>query len=188
MSQNTFNIIYTGYLDPHADKEQFIQDFCAKFRIPKAKALSLANSKTEILLKKNLDIERAQKYHNTLKKMGMIVRMEANIPTETDPTQSSTQIIAPPYDKTEITPSLINNTCPSCGSEQLNELSCMSCGKIFEDEDTLGETQVLSSQEIIGKPSVKKSTEKKNNNNLLTWLLITGLIILSGITVTLMIL
>lgn len=77
MSNNTYDVLYQGDLVAGSNREEVIQSFAQLFKIDAEKAANIIAGK-DMRLKKDLDLEQANKYQAVLKKVGMLVDVVAH--------------------------------------------------------------------------------------------------------------
>lgn len=170
-----FNIIFTGKVKPKVDQAEFIAAFTSRFKVSKEKARQIITSGKPVVIKKALDSEQAIRYLKVLDAMGMVVRRE---PTAWP--------LEPVNDKTlqqkEASPSAIT-ICPKCGSDQIEDGSCLGCGIIIEkhllsrrkqdlptkEPLTTGETGSADSSSFVIETESKDSRERRPSTWQLYW-------------------
>ena len=69
----TFQVIFTGALQPGKDAERIVELFSEKFKLERAVADKLVRAGRPVVLKKGLDLEKAEKYLSVLRLLGMVV-------------------------------------------------------------------------------------------------------------------
>jgi predicted nucleic-acid-binding Zn-ribbon protein len=127
---NKYNVVYAGLQDG-ISAEEFINKFCSKFGIAEAKAQQIVASTSQVVVKKNLEVDKAQQYATAFEACGMVVHLEEiiieaapePIPEVADPTGLSLEPLASEVEEEEAVA-----TCPKCGSEKINNDECLDCG------------------------------------------------------------
>jgi len=76
----SFQVIFTGELQPGKDAEQVIDRFSEKFKLERGKAELLIRSGRSVVLKKGLDQEKAVKYLAVLRHIGLVVEADRKLP------------------------------------------------------------------------------------------------------------
>lgn len=135
MSEN-FQVIFTGALQPGKDAARIVDLFSEKFRLERAIAEKLIHAGRPVVLKKGLDLEKAEKFLNVLRLMGMVVELDPKPkpkPPEPAPFPESGLALEPldngGDDATEVLePSDNRERCPKCGSEHMVLGVCQDCG------------------------------------------------------------
>jgi uncharacterized membrane protein len=137
-----YTVIYTGQLRLGTEIDDAIAEFCRRFKVSEEKARKLFTASREITLKKALEQSKAEKYRQALEAIGMIVRLEpirqesalgglsAGLSLEPlvdseSPTVTSLDAAAQPS-RAPTAP-----TCPKCGSENLENDTCLGCGIVI---------------------------------------------------------
>lgn len=133
-----YQVIYTGQLRLGTEIEEAIADFCHRFKVSEEKAAKLLSSAREVVLKKSLEKQKAEKYLQALESVGMIVRLEAMQPTTQADNLSLVPLSEDDADPDSPTVASLDKradaarpTCPKCGSERLENDSCLSCGIVI---------------------------------------------------------
>lgn len=130
-----YQVIYTGQLQLGIEINDAIAEFCRHFKVSEEKAKKLLSSAREVVLKKSLEKQKAEKYQRVLESVGMVVRLEPMQPDglslvpleeETDP-DSPTVASLDNGEASARSPA----TCPKCGSDRLQNDSCLSCGIVI---------------------------------------------------------
>jgi len=138
MSAESFQVIFTGALQPGKDAERIVELFSEKFKLERAVADKLVRAGRPVVLKKGLDLEKAEKYLSVLRLLGMVV--------ELDPKPKPPEPAPPPApkipqglalepldnggdDTTEVLePADGVERCPKCGSVNMVMGICQDCG------------------------------------------------------------
>lgn len=123
-----FNVVYTGQLQNGVTEDEFIAKFCSKFGISEAKARQIAASKTDVVIKKELDEDKAAKYVAALENCGMTVRMDEIIAAPQPGAGLSLEPIEEEKTSEKDTESYDRSVCPRCGSDQIEDDECKACG------------------------------------------------------------
>ena len=107
---NRFNVVYTG-LQEGISVEEFITKFCNKFGVSEKKAQQIASSTSDVVVKKNLDTDKAKKYASAFESCGIVVRLDeiVNEPDE----KSGGLSLEPMAEEKEAEEK--KNTPPQCG-------------------------------------------------------------------------
>ncbi|MCU7851710.1 MAG: hypothetical protein KZQ80_05795 [Candidatus Thiodiazotropha sp. (ex Monitilora ramsayi)] len=133
----SYQVVFTGELSPDTDAERVIERFSEKFKLERAKAEKLIRGAKSVVLKKGLELEKAEKYLAVLHHLGMVVELDpkppAPEPEEAAPSLSG--LALEPIDNgggdtTEVLdPSqLAADRCPKCGSRSMELGICQDCG------------------------------------------------------------
>ncbi|MCM8855526.1 MAG: hypothetical protein LC541_04400 [Candidatus Thiodiazotropha sp.] len=135
-----YKVIFTGKLRPDANQERIIGLFSEKFKLGPEKAEKLIFSGKAATLKKDLDREKAEKYQQTLEKMGLVIELDPKPPieesVESDPINIPSGLALEAIDNgddedaTEVLDSSLQpgNRCPKCGSSNMEMGICQDCG------------------------------------------------------------
>jgi hypothetical protein len=133
-----FNVVFTG-LQTNATEEEFVKKFCQRFGVIEAKARKIAQSQTEVVIKKNIDETKARQYVIVLEAMGADIRL-VDLQAEAESQKQQTVSASDVQDKKAAglhlepiepatPPEQINGIiCPKCGSDQVVDDECQSCG------------------------------------------------------------
>ena len=123
---STFNVVYKGLKDGVGTAE-FIDSFCSTFGISQGKAEKIASASTEVIIKKELEEERAAKYIKALEACGAIAYAKENPPAAAD-----NGLSLEPIEGEESEQAAENDTvervCPKCGSSNIEADECLDCG------------------------------------------------------------
>ncbi len=133
-----YRVIYTGQLRLGTELNDAITDFCQRFKVSEEKARKVLSSSRAVTLKKDLAREKAEKYQQALEAVGMIVRLEpveqvaaldelSLVPLEESDTPADDATVA----SLDVTRKTVQSTCPKCGSQQLQNDTCLSCGIVI---------------------------------------------------------
>lgn len=134
MLDSKFNVVYTG-LQEGVTAEDFTSRFCSKFGISEQKAQQIVNSSSDVVVKKELDENKAEKYRSAFESCGMTIRVD-EIPAQ--PEAGSGLSLEPISDDSNNSETNATNAvptvnsakpqCPKCGSEQVEGDECQACG------------------------------------------------------------
>ena len=72
----SFQVVYTGELKPGTEADQVIEQFSEKFKVDREKAERLIRSARSVVLKKGLELDKAEKYLAVLRHIGMVVELD----------------------------------------------------------------------------------------------------------------
>jgi uncharacterized membrane protein/ribosomal protein L32 len=132
-----YKVIYTGKLKPGTERNRIVSLFSEKFKLGPEKAEKLIISGRPVTLKKDIDLEKAEKYQEALEKLGMIIELDPKPPVEepqlpdshSDLTlvafdngdEDATEVLEPSADP-------VAEACPKCGSMNMRMGICQDCG------------------------------------------------------------
>jgi uncharacterized membrane protein len=151
---DSFQVIFTGELLPGKDLDQVIQIFSEQFKVERSKADLLIRGARAVVLKKGLELERANKYVNILRHIGMVVELSPKpfegVTPQIDVSQSEASVAqtsAPETSaksKSDLALEALDNggddttevlepqggiePCPKCGSHRMELGVCQDCG------------------------------------------------------------
>jgi uncharacterized membrane protein len=132
-----YKVIYTGQLKPGTNQDRIIALFSDKFKLGPEKAKKLILSGRSVALKKDIDLEKAEKYQESLEKLGLIIELDPKPPVEetlmldSAPELTLAAIDNGDDDATEVLDPTINpaaDRCPKCGSLNMQMGICQDCG------------------------------------------------------------
>ncbi|MEW8027782.1 MAG: BPSS1780 family membrane protein [Candidatus Thiodiazotropha sp.] len=132
-----YKVIYTGKLKPGANQDRIIALFSEKFKLGPDKAEKLIISGRPVTLKKDIDLEKAEKYQESLEKLGLIIELDPKPPAKAADQLdklshlSLVTIDNGDEDATEVLDPTMNpagNRCPKCGSPNMQMGICQDCG------------------------------------------------------------
>jgi hypothetical protein len=132
-----YKVIYTGKLKPGTNRERIIALFSEKFKLGPEKAEKLIASGRSVTLKKDIDLDKAEKYQASLEKLGLTIELDPKPSLEdTLMLDGSTELTLAAIDNddedaTEVLDSTMNSTresCPKCGSSNMQMGICQDCG------------------------------------------------------------
>jgi uncharacterized membrane protein len=125
-----FNVVYTGLQDNVTDDE-FVNRFCKIFNSSEEKAIKIAAADSEVVIKKELDENKAKQYKNALTECGANIRLD-KIPQKEDAAGLGSGLSLEPIEEQKTsennTVATDPNTCPKCGSDQISGDECLACG------------------------------------------------------------
>lgn len=156
-----FKVRFTGQLSFDAEKEAVIVAFSDRFSIAENRVRQLLDSGSAVTLKKGLTREKAERYQRVVEGLGMevaVIPMSATVGQSPamandqsgvdsgsveqplpsfgglslepiDGEQSAQE--APVMSAGPASPSPRSVTCPKCGSERVEEGSCLECGIVI---------------------------------------------------------
>ncbi|MCP4268195.1 MAG: hypothetical protein GY777_21915, partial [Candidatus Brocadiaceae bacterium] len=70
----SYKVLFTGVLKPGAEPSAVVEAFCQRFGVSEEKGHQLIGANREVLLKKNMDLSKAERYRDALEKVGLTVR------------------------------------------------------------------------------------------------------------------
>jgi uncharacterized membrane protein len=129
----SYRIIYTGKVGPDKDMEQVIDRFSEKFKLDRKMAEKVIRAGKPVSLKKDLTLEKAEKYLTVLQHLGIEVEIDPK-PPEPEPVATPSGLELEPLDHgsgdtTEVLdPSPEIERCPKCGSTYMQMGICQDCG------------------------------------------------------------
>ncbi len=124
---STFNVVYKG-LKEGVSTEEFVDRFCTTFGISQSKAEKIATASTEVIIKKELEEERAAKYIKALEKCGAIVYVKENSPAAVEDNGLSLEPIEGEESGQDGEDNNTEPVCPKCGSTNIEGDECLDCG------------------------------------------------------------
>ncbi|MCW8891294.1 MAG: BPSS1780 family membrane protein [Sedimenticola sp.] len=133
-----YRVIYTGQLRLGTEKKEAIASFSTRFKVSEEKARKVLSSSKDLVLKKDLEKSKAEKYQQALEAIGMIVRIEpleqkaeldALSLVPIDGAADKTKSDAPVKENKPVEP--VTPTCPKCGSDRLDGDNCLACGIVI---------------------------------------------------------
>jgi uncharacterized membrane protein len=147
----SYRILYTGKVVPDKDIEQVIDRFSEKFKLDRKMAEKVIRAGKPVSLKKDLTLDKAEKYLTVLHHLGIEVEIDPK-PPEPEPAAAPSGLELEPLDNgggdtTEVLdPSPQVDRCPKCGSTHMQMGICQDCGivaakylaaqSVREDEDS----------------------------------------------------
>lgn len=133
-----YKILFSGQLRLDVTPQQAIDGFAAKFGVTTDKAQALINSGGKVVVKKGLTRHQAEKYHQALEEVGMIVSL-ASMQSRAQP--GSSLSLEPnddqPLKSNHEAAAASEKICPKCGSNQIENNSCLDCGIVLSDDAAL---------------------------------------------------
>lgn len=155
-----YKVFFTGQIKPGIDQQTLVASVSERFGVPEEKARQLVEAGKEVLLKKELERNKAEQYQQLLVQMGLSVRLEAMAPES----GFSSLSLAPMEGETESStePEIQKKvTCPKCGSDQIEGDNCLTCG-IFLSK-FLARQAVAQSPGVDAAGPVVRSRDEKTN-------------------------
>jgi uncharacterized membrane protein len=127
---NNYKVVYSGSLKGGTDVEQFIQNFMQLSKTSEEQARRLVSVGRTVTLKKNLDQVTAEKYRQTLDRLGMLVHVESVAVAAPD---NLTFAGETPHEQAAPQADSANSAarCPKCGSDRVKDDDCQACGIII---------------------------------------------------------
>ncbi len=133
--ESKFKIVYIGKLQPGTKAQELVERFSRNFHVSVEKARRLVGSDKPVVLKKGLDSAAADRFRVKLEMIGMQVRIEP-MPSEQTPLELS---LAPKEETKDQnaeamegdTPGKDSGCCPKCGSQRIEDDTCLNCGIIL---------------------------------------------------------
>jgi uncharacterized membrane protein len=162
-----YKVIYTGELKPGTNQAQIIALFSEKFKLGPEKAEKLIKSGRPATLKKDIDLEKAQKYQEALEKLGLVIELDPKPVEEPAVPTSDLTLVAfdnGDEDATEVLdPNMIpgGERCPKCGSSKMEMGICQDCGIVAakyyaaqarDADQTIVMNQANQTEEQAGNP------------------------------------
>jgi uncharacterized membrane protein len=132
MSDN-YRVVFTGEIEPGGDLEQVIDRFSEKFKLARDTAAKVIGAGRPVSLKKDLSLEKAEKYLNVLKTVGIVVEIDPK-PPEPEPVAAPSGLELEPLDHgggdaTEVLERVPGvDECPKCRSSNMEGGICQDCG------------------------------------------------------------
>ncbi len=129
----SYRIVFTGKTDPGKDLEQVIDRFSEKFKLERKMAEKVIRAGKPVSLKKDLDLQKAEKFMAVLQQIGIEVEIDPKPPQPELPQGNSAFELEPLDHGTGDTTEVLErdpgvNRCPKCGSERLEMGICQDCG------------------------------------------------------------
>jgi uncharacterized membrane protein/ribosomal protein L32 len=130
----SYRVLYTGKVNPDKDLEEVIDSFSEKFKLERKMAEKVIKAGRPVSLKKDLDLEKAEKYLAVLERIGIEVELDPKPPMpEPEPPAPSGLELEPldhgGGDTTEVLdPAPDLKQCPKCGSSRMEMGICQDCG------------------------------------------------------------
>jgi uncharacterized membrane protein len=132
MSDN-YRVVFTGEIAPGSDLEQVIDRFSEKFKLARDTAEKVIRAGKPVSLKKDLSLEKAEKYLTVLKTVGIVVEIDPK-PPEPEPVPAHSVLELEPLDHgggdaTEVLERVPGvDECPKCRSTNMEMGICQDCG------------------------------------------------------------
>ncbi len=148
----SYKVLFTGVLKPGAEPSAVVDAFCQRFGVSEEKGRQLIDAKREVLLKKNMDLSKAERYRDALEKVGLTVRLDPPPPSidtsglalepmenpECDEDDLDKTVVVTPGmvadyrgGETQTSASHVPPVCPKCGSENIKNGECLGCGIVI---------------------------------------------------------
>ena len=135
----SYRVLFTGKVNPDKDLDDVIDHFSEKFKLDRKVAEKVIKAGKPVSLKKDLELEKAEKYLAVLERIGIEVVLDPKPPEpepepEPEPPAQSSGLELEPLDHggsdtTEVldpTPGV--ERCPKCGSTNMEMGICQDCG------------------------------------------------------------
>ncbi|MEJ2452590.1 MAG: BPSS1780 family membrane protein [Candidatus Thiodiazotropha sp.] len=128
-----YRVVFTGKVEPGKDVEQVIDRFSEKFKLERKMAEKVIRAGRPVSLKKELPLDKAEKYVKVLQLIGIEVEIDPKPPVpEPAPALSGFELEPLDHgggDTTEVldqSPDV--GRCPKCGSTRMEMGICQDCG------------------------------------------------------------
>jgi uncharacterized membrane protein/ribosomal protein L32 len=141
----SYKIVYSGALKPGSDPAEVAANLAAKVGLPAAKARKLVETRQKTVLKKGLAREQAERYRDALEAMGMLVGLEPESPAPADFGLS----LEPKDEPAPAAESAAGPSCPKCGSQRIENDSCLDCGIILSKYRARLEREAAAASEPV---------------------------------------
>ena len=136
--EEQFKILFSGQLRHDVTPEEAIDSFATKFGVSQDRAQALINSGGEVVIKKGLTRLQAEKYRQALDAVGIIVSMiPMQPPVEHEPSHPLSPTVENPQESDHDAAAQSENSCPKCGSNRIENDSCLDCGIILSKYRTI---------------------------------------------------
>jgi uncharacterized membrane protein len=132
-----FKVIYTGELKPGTNQDKITALFSERFKLGPDRAKKLILSGRPVTLKKDLDLEKAEKFQESLESMGLVIELDPKpMEKESEQPDKLSELSLVSFDNgdedaTEVLDSTVNpasDRCPKCGSPNMEMGICQDCG------------------------------------------------------------
>ncbi|MCP4992803.1 MAG: hypothetical protein GY934_03305 [Gammaproteobacteria bacterium] len=136
----SYKVLFTGVLKPGAEPSAVVEAFCQRFGVSEEKGHQLIGANREVLLKKNMDLSKAERYRDALEKVGLTVRLDPSPPSIDTSGLSLEPMETPESDEEDldktmvVTPEMMagyRGDCPKCGSDNIKRGECLGCGIVI---------------------------------------------------------
>lgn len=133
----SYRVLFTGKVDPDKDLEEVIDRFSEKFKLDRKMAEKVIKAGKPVSLKKDLELDKAEKYLAVLQRVGIEVELDPKPPEpepEPAPPEQNAGLELEPLDHgggdtTEVLDSAPGvEHCPKCGSSRMEMGICQDCG------------------------------------------------------------
>ncbi|MEJ2694298.1 MAG: hypothetical protein P8166_14970, partial [Candidatus Thiodiazotropha sp.] len=131
----SYRVVFSGKVEPGKDMEQVIDRFSEKFKLDRKIAEKVIRAGKPVSLKKDLTLEKAEKYVAVLHQLGIEVDIDPKPPVpEPEPVPEPSGLELEPLDNgggdtTEVLEAPVGiNRCPKCGSSRMEMGICQDCG------------------------------------------------------------
>jgi uncharacterized membrane protein len=127
----SYRVVFSGKVEPGIDLEQVIDRFSEKFKLERQIAERVIRAGKPVSLKKDLPLDKAEKYLAVLQELGIEVEIDPK-PPQPEPVPSGLEL--EPLDNgggdtTEVLEAPVDiNRCPKCGSNRMEMGICQDCG------------------------------------------------------------
>lgn len=122
MKEKKYKVVFTGELSEGLDPEDVKKRISSRFKMTPEKTEKLFRG-SPVVVKKNLDLERAHTYKRAFKKEGAICRISGD--------GLSSAVFKKKQEYNASKSAVGRMTCPSCGHEQERAPDCVKCGIII---------------------------------------------------------
>jgi uncharacterized membrane protein/ribosomal protein L32 len=131
----SYRVVFSGKVEPSKDMEQVIDRFSEKFKLDRIIAEKVIRAGKPVSLKKDLTLEKAEKYVAVLQELGIEVDIDPKPPVpEPEPVPEPGGLELELLDNgggdtTEVLEAPVGiNRCPKCGSSRMEMGICQDCG------------------------------------------------------------
>ncbi len=131
----SYRVVFSGKVEPGKDMEQVIDGFSEKFKLDRKIAEKVIRAGKPVSLKKDLTLEKAEKYAAVLQEQGIEVEIDPKPPVpEPEPVPEPSGLELEPLDNgggdtTEVLEAPVGiDRCPKCGSSRMEMGICQDCG------------------------------------------------------------
>lgn len=131
----SYQIVFTGKIEPGRDLQQVIDQFSEKFKLERVTAEKVLSAGRPVSLKKALSLEMAERYLAVLQPIGILVEIDPKPPEpEPEPAAAPTclELESLHHDSSDTTEVLEYvpgfDRCPKCNSSNMEAGICQDCG------------------------------------------------------------
>jgi uncharacterized membrane protein len=135
----SYRVLFTGKVNPDRDLDEVIDHFSEKFKLDRKIAEKVIKANKPVSLKKDLELEKAEKYVAVLERLGIEVEIDPKPPEpepepEPEPPAAASGLELEPLDHgssdtTEVLEHVPGiDRCPKCGSTNMELGICQDCG------------------------------------------------------------